>query len=336
MQTESVSRLSKIEDAIWNGTPDCIFGLPLVDSLSWEGSIQHEVVKHGKHAQLLFPGSPKASTLDVAVVLLVKDEEDIILSNLSWLAFNGIRRFVISDNKSTDNTFAIISEFQKVHQECEIVLISDPLVSYIQSLKTTGMVRFALSIWPDIKWVFPVDADEFLVATNGFQSLSDLPSSIEALTIPKVNHFRSDVGNEVEETSPLIEMPIRNLLFCTPPKCAMRASLSLKVSGGNHKVFRVDGSTPKYHGGFSLGFYYREFQVRSFKHFLKKVVNGGKAISLAKSEGRAEGGDHWLLWFDILNNFGKAGLYKHYKQGFIRNTNLDFVHDPFTSCTLEC
>ena len=101
------------------------------------------------------------------------------------------------------------------------------------------------------------------------------------------------------------------------------------MTGGNHRIQRVDGHSTGHRGGLSLGFYYREFQTRSFEHFLRKVRNGGKAILAAKAEGRVEGGEHWLRWFDVLQAQGEAGLRATYESECVRGADPNFVLDPF-------
>lgn len=240
-----------------------------------------------------------------------------------------VRRFVISDNGSADGTAEMIRAFQGRYDDAEVVVIADPLVSYVQSLKTTGMMRYALSIWSDLKWVFPIDADEFLVPSRGFGPLAALSTATEVLTIPKVIHFRHRLGGEVWDGSPLGAMALRSPLFCVPPKCACRAGLHLTVTGGNHHIRRIDGHSPAHVGGLSLGFYYREFQTRSFTHFLKKVRNGGRAILAARAEGRVEGGEHWVRWFDVLQTQGEPGLRATYEQECVRGADPNFVLDLF-------
>lgn len=323
------SAIQDVERAIWGQDPGALLRLPLIPPESWPGSVQQDCRAFGLNAPLHHPAAALPANSGIAVVMMVKDEADIIGHNLAWLHFIGVRRFVISDNGSVDGTGAAIEAFRTQHDEAEVVVIADPLVSYVQSLKTTGMLRYALSIWPDLRCVFPLDADEFLIPSQGFGVLDGLPSSVEVITIPKVIHFRHRLGGEADTGSPLGAMALRSPLFCVPPKCACRAGLHLTITGGNHHIRRMDGHTPGHRGGLSLGFYYREFQTRSFEHFLTKVRNGGKAILAAKAEGRVEGGEHWLRWFDVLQAQGEAGLRATYEGECVRGADPNFVLDPF-------
>ena len=267
------------------------------------------------------------------MVMMVKDEEDVIEHNLEWLYFIGVRRYVIADNQSSDTTPDKIAAFSSSRLDAKVFLIKDPLVSYTQSLKTTGMIRFAISIWPDLQWVFPVDADEFLVPSKGLESLNAIPEHVEALAIPKVIHMRQSHCEQADLDSPLRLMGLRNPPFCVPPKSACRAHLSLSVSGGNHLILKSDGSSPIYNGAFEFGIYYREFQTRSFEHFLKKVMNGGPAILAARSEGRGEGGDHWLQWYKTLQEEGEDVLRAQYQRDYVRDHDAHFVPDLFVGVT---
>ena len=322
----------RVQQAIWGADPGSIMQLPQADPGSWAGSVQLDARTYGPAASLSRPMTPAAEHRGIAVVMMVKDEEDIIGHNLEWLHYVGVRRFVIADNQSSDGTREGILGFQARHPDCEVIVVDDPVVSYVQSVKTTRLLRQAISTWPDLRWVFPIDADEFLIPSRGFGPLDELPDHIDAMTIQKVIHSRHSLGGEVDTGSPLGLMALRSSLFWVPPKSACRAREHFAVTPGNHYIASSAGGSPVYQGAFALGLYYREFQVRSFEHFLRKVGNGGQAILAAKKEGRAEGGDHWLRYFEVLSTAGESGMRKLYEDEFVRGGNPGFTLDPFYGC----
>ena len=317
----------QIEEAIWRLDTAGVVALPQIDPSSWAGSVQLEMRMFGPGAALSCAAQGGSAERRVAAIMMVKDEADIIGLNLCWLYHQGVRRFVVTDNGSTDETRDALVAFRAARADAELVIVDDPLVSFVQSRKTTGMFRLAASLWADLEWVFPLDADEFLVAGRGFGALFELPGQIEAVTIPKVVHVRHRMGGEVETV--LGRMGWRTPVFAVPPKSAVRASLDLTVGPGNHAIGRRDGEAPLYRGGLGLGLYCREFQTRSFEHLVRKVVNGGRAVRQARAEGRAEGGEHWLTWLDRLECHGEEGLREHYARECVREPDDGMVFDPF-------
>lgn len=318
------------EQAIWAQDFATLAGLPGLDRATWAGSVQGDLVASGIDAVLRKPAIPLPAYPAAAVIMLMKDELDIIGHNLSWLYAVGFRRFVLSDNASADGTREEVQRFAQVSGDAEVVVIADPIVRYAQSQKTTAMLRFAATTWPDVRWVFPVDADEFLVPTNGLSALDAIPGDVDGITLPKAVHFRHTLGGEPDVPTPLARMALRSKLFIVPPKVACRADVGLVITQGNHGLQRCDGKQVRYCGGFQAGFHYREFQTRSFEHFLTKVRNGGAAIQAAERHfGHSVGGIHWLEWFKVLNEEGEGGLRRMYETESVRTEGPYFLLDPF-------
>ncbi len=318
------------ERLIWSLNPRSLSEQPTIDARSWAGSVQAEVRRFGLAPQLGMPSMPAAPYLRAAVVMMVKDEADIITQNLLWLHAIGLRRMIVLDNNSTDGTAMLLTLFAHDHPEVELVTVHDPLVRYMQAEKTTGLYRMALSLWPDLRWVFPIDADEFLIPQMGLTALDSVPSGIDALTIPKVIHFRHSLTAEGAELSVMERMAYRSPLFVVPPKIVAVHDPFIRITQGNHKVSLLDNRPPAYQGGFSLGFYYREFPTRSFEQFLRKVRNGGPAIRAAEAYlGRPIGGEHWVQYYDQLRAGGEVQLLETYRREWVRGEAQDFVLDSF-------
>ncbi len=297
-----------LEHLIWSQNPHALSQQPLVDRQLWCGAVQHELVKYRITVAAGLPAMPADAVHDVAVIMMVKDEADVLEDNLRWLYFLGIRRFAVSDNLSTDRSRDILPDFQHDHPDVELVIVSDPLVRFMQPEKINGLFRLVLSIWPDLKWVIPVDADEFMIAQSGLRSLQQVPDHVDALTVPKMVHFRHHL-QPYRDDEVLLRMACRSPLFCVPPKIILRARMNLQITRGSHQV-RTSGETePRYDGGFTYGLYIREFPVRSLEQFIRKVHNGAAAILAAQRHGdRKVGGDHWLRYFARLTSGGESGL----------------------------
>jgi hypothetical protein len=296
---------------------------------SWAGSVRAELAAHGIDPDLPAVPGPCPAFPYCAVVMMVKNEADILRANLDWLVHIGVRRFVVMDNNSDDSTWDELMRFQAEQSDARLVALRDPVLSYYQAQKTSGMCRVAHDSWPEIRWVLPIDADEFLVAPHGVRALAYVPDHVQALTIPKVVQFYPAAAAPPEGPVQLGAMSVRSHLFAVPPKIALRARAGLGVTQGNHKATSPAGETISYAGGFTYGFYYREFQTRSFAQFLSKVRHGGAAILAARAEGNDVGGEHWLQWHAILTEGGEAALARCFREVAFRDIGPGYVADPF-------
>jgi len=93
----------------------------------------------------------------ISMVMMVKNEEDIIAENIKFHAKIGVDNFVILDNGSTDNTTDILNELKK---EYEISLEYNPSKAYKQKEWMTKLAKKAKRLYnPD--WIINNDADEF-------------------------------------------------------------------------------------------------------------------------------------------------------------------------------
>ncbi len=319
---------------IWAGRSDELLGQPALDPASWTGAVRTDM-EHSRALHGMLPQQVPEAEGDPSccVIMMVKDESDIVGLNLRWLRWIGIRRFVILDNLSTDGTHALIERFRAGSPGCETLILSDPIRRYMQSEKMTGLMRLAASIWPDVDWILPIDADELLIPTNGLSVLKNLDRAYDVVVIEKVNHYlQDDRGSAVDEL--LVPMRQRSLLGRFPPKIILRANTAMAILQGNHEV-RLEGSPRRiaHYGGLSLGFYYREFQVRSFEQFLKKVTNGGQAVLLAERHlGRPIGGDHWKHWYALLQAQGEPALRALFREHCVRSASDTLLNDP---CIVE-
>jgi hypothetical protein len=261
--------------------------------------------------------------------MMVKDEADIIATNLEWLYHIGIRRFVVSDNNSSDTTSKIIGKFQFSRSDIQFLALHDPTVEHLQADKTNAMSQLARDMWPDLLWLLPVDADEFVIPQHGLKALAYVPDFVDALTIQKVVHFYPPGVIGPRGVAEPALMSTRCHAFAVPPKVIMRASNDLVVTDGNHKAVRSSGHRVVFTNGLQYGLFYREFQTRSFHQFLSKVRNGGAAILAARALGRDVGGEHWMNWYGTLQRGGESALRAAYQEVAYRELGSGYVHDPF-------
>lgn len=272
---------------------------------------------------------------DVAYVAMVKDEEDIILVNLLWHYNLGFRKFFLIDNLSSDKTGERISLFERLFSDTQVFVLHDPVVAHFQGKKTTGACRFAMTLWEGLQWLVLVDADEFLCVNQPLHSLlANISEDVDALIVPKsVYELTSDDAVDDDELF-FYRMRRRRLLghvsekVNVSSKVIMRANMEFMVSQGNHRVLDVKGQEVSNYLGLA-GLTYREFPIRSRKHFHKKIINGGRAIAAAKQQGFKDvGGIHWEAVYGLYLKEGEAGLTRIFDAKIKNSDTESYILDP--------
>ena len=100
----------------------------------------------------------------IAMLLLVRDEADIIESNINFHRHFGIERFVVTDNGSTDGTREILARFER--RLPNFIVIDNPAATHIQSEVVNRMIRVAKEKFRP-GWIISADADEFWYPVSG-------------------------------------------------------------------------------------------------------------------------------------------------------------------------
>ena len=257
---------------------------------------------------------------DIVLITMIKDEDDIIYENLVWHFSVGFRKFVIIDNNSTDKSLEKIKKFEKETKDhANVIIISDPIAGYIQSKKMTGAFLFARSIWPDLKWIFPVDADEFwLPETDLSELLESVPSYIDAILTngPKYLPVKEQ---DYEGLEPFYSKLSKRekMVYSNKVKVAFRNNNEFYIAQGNHsietnypkflsKTLKIIG-VPRYQAINLHGLHMVEFPIRSIAHSKKKFENGMRANLIAQEKGliSSQQGTHWSDYKQIKEKFGE-------------------------------
>lgn len=223
---------------------------------------------------------------------MVKDEADIIGTTVQHLISEGVERFLILDNGSTDDTRKILEQFPQV------IVNDDSEVGYFQGRKMTALAEDARCL--GATWIVPFDADEIWTAHR------TVAETLEQTT--------AQVVWATTFEHPPITKPLSIYRARDPKrhrKVAFRATAGAVIAQGNHDVslkgMRTDGLE------------IREFQYRTFEQFKRKVRNG-KAAYDATNLPEGEGA-HWRT-FGAMTDCELVDAWE------LMTTRTDVVIDP--------
>jgi len=216
----------------------------------------------------------KTAAVRIVMTLLVRDEEDILESNLSYHLAQGVDFVIVTDNRSTDTTPAILERFTSAGRIRVIHELSD---DYDQSAWVTRMARLAATDH-HADWVINADADEFWWPKGGDLrvSLAAIPAEVSAVAVD-----RADFQPVVDQDGPFHQRMVardavsRNL-FGDPlqPKVCHRADPDVVVEQGNHGVERTAG---RLLGAQEAPLFILHFPLRDYAQYEHKIVLGGQA-----------------------------------------------------------
>ncbi len=252
------------------------------------------------------------------MMLLVKDEEDIIGQNLRHHYDLGFRVFCILNNLSTDRTRVIIDEFKMSKLDSFVIIVDDPVAGHYQADKmniySNTLVKHARLSKFEIDWIFYVDADEFIAFDNSYLSSQKiynfekdlLDRSIKFLVFHWIHcasfHMIEKLDNNLSPFLVLNNYSSR--LIPVVPKIACRVDSDFEIMEGNHfikyniyplsavKVCALDD------------LYMWHFSLRSSEQVRKKIINGGRAFE--GTVGLEAHGDHWRDRYALFQKYGET------------------------------
>jgi len=254
--------------------------------------------------------TPKKN-IKLSMVILVKNEEDIIEKNIKFHSKMGIDSFVIMDNNSDDNTRDILKELQK---EYELTIISEK-GDYKQSKFMTKLAKIAKQKYkPD--WIINNDADEFWIPTNNKtlkQNLSfkggvlwvQRSNMILYETLKKWENSRYRVVNQILQR----EGDINLFLTKIGRKTIINPYGYFKTNSGNHSAEHIAFWNKKEIDNIHIYHY----PIRSFEQFKKNIENRVKLLKRG-----AKMGNHYKRWATI---YEKGELEKEFYNNLIISEN---------------
>lgn len=243
------------------------------------------------------------------MTLLVRNEADIIETNLLFHNKMGIDGFIVTDNNSTDKTVSILKKYYEKGWVKEIIY--EPGNNHNQKKWVDRMIKIAKNKY-HADWVINADADELW-----YSPLGNLKKEVEKLTC---NIVSCPLINVIpEENMPLyfwnkvVVSPIQNLEEKGLSKYAVynvqinkemhRTKGYIMISDGNH---HVEMFPEKRFNNPNIVIYH--YPVRGYSHFQRKVVQGGEAVNNNPAKNVAT---HWRALYDI---YTQGNLHEEYKK----------------------
>jgi hypothetical protein len=174
----------------------------------------------------------------IVMTLVVRDEEDILETNLRYHLNQGVDFVIAVDNGSRDGTLDILRRYE---DSGLLYLIQDDSdeVKRMQGRWLTRAARLAATEF-GADWVIHDDADEFWWPLQGTLKdvLGGIPSEYDAVISPRFN-FVLQPGKGGSFVERIIVRETRSRFT---PKLAHRAFADVVVNAGSHRVTREQRS----------------------------------------------------------------------------------------------
>lgn len=194
-----------------------------------------------------------------AVLIMFRDEADILGKCLEHWHSLGVRDFYLCDNGSVDNSFHIAKDFFKAHPARHIIQecwqTDWPGRRVINDLKNRALAD-------GCDWIFPADADEFLQLPDGCDTVQDwlkLPWKVRRGEWAELKYLNILPDGREEWQEP-------------QKKCFGLLTNKMTISMGNHLI---EGEIPT----FGTDAHYRHYSLRAYPQFKRKMENYMTAFS---------------------------------------------------------
>lgn len=253
--------------------------------------------------------------MKIVLTLLVRDELDIIESNLAYHFSQGIDFIIAMDNGSRDGTDEILREYAGQHP---MEVLYEPASDYLQRRWVTRMARRAYERY-GADWVINGDADEFFVWKSGTlrEYFAAIPDTVQAFHADRVDFVPFDRLNQKPPPEEMIYRKTQSLnLKGRPlgPKAIHRGDPDVVVSQGNHGV-----RGPRFSKSLERGeIVVYHYPIRSYEQFETGVRNSGSSYA-RNTELPAASGFHKRYWYELLQ---KGKLPREFRRHFFKARRL--------------
>lgn len=205
--------------------------------------------------------------------ILAKNEEDIIATNIEHHIEQGVSKFIVTDNNSTDRTKSIVEKYSEV-----VEIIDEPGDTHSQSEWVTRMSKIACKFKPD--WIIHLDADELWCGLQSLKKIDEPIASCERMLLhPPVEQEFSLLNNR-------FYMNLDNLPIPQECKIAHKPDPTFVIEHGNHAVRGKIGKHTR-------DVYRHHYPVRSFEQWQRKAAG---SLALKKRKSYCE---RWNRWYNL-------------------------------------
>jgi glycosyltransferase involved in cell wall biosynthesis len=265
--------------------------------------------------------------MSVIGISMMKDSEDVVRGVIEHMA-EEVDHIIVADNNSTDGTRAILDELST---RLPLTIIDDPVEAYYQSAKMTALAQIAADMGAHA--IVPFDDDELHFSRDGRirDVLTSDMSPGTAVAIPLYNHWVTLV-DDPNEPDPFRRIQWRHRVPGMLHKVAYIWSQEIVIDMGNHGLSRRNehGDIVPHDGltWVNAGMEVRHFPMRSHAQFLKKTLNGARALGLTDLP--SDIGAHWRGHKAIYDIHGVSALYRVFDDYYCYSVpwESDMLHDP--------
>ncbi len=252
------------------------------------------------------PASPPAAPLDGAgIVILTKDEADILGHNLRHHYRIGFRHFCIVDNASADASAAVVALFRQQHPDALVFSCHDPIAGHYQADKMAVFAdmfsSYARIAGIGLEWLFFLDTDELISCATPAEADALRAAMRDARHDILVFHWLlcaspAPLRATPADASPFESFPVVKPLRPPTAKIALRVGSGCRPTEGNHWMSGFEGSADRLWIAAEHGWFMFHFMIRSFDQLKTKVVNGGRAFQ--DTRGLETHGGHWKARYE--------------------------------------
>jgi hypothetical protein len=243
--------------------------------------------------------------MKIVMTMLVRDEEDILGTNIDYHLARGVDFLIVMDHLSTDGTAEILETYRRAGV-AEVIRQEHP--GYLQGTWVTWMARRAAT-HHGASWVINSDADEFWWPLDGdlCATLARVPDGCGGVAVPRHN-FRAIAGSAGAFLDRMIYRDVvstNSLGQPLPGKVCHRGHPLVDVSQGNHHAV-VPGRGPMW-GEPAIEILH--FPMRSLRQFENKIALGGRAYEMSPELDAGLGS----TWRSLYAELKREGLAHHYE-----------------------